>query len=105
MRGGCWPPCSFELNRARRSSRMGTAKGRDTAASCAARDAPRWSDARRLWAAVQLGAKPGATFCLNLARRSSRSGMAKGRDAAASCAARDAPRWSDARRLWAAVQL
>ena len=58
MRGGWGPPCSFELNQARRYARSGTAKGRvaaalrntrrsevegreAAAASCAARDAPR----------------------------------------------------------------
>ena len=136
MRGGCGPPCSFELNQALRHARSTTAKGRRAAACWSTRDTPMWSDARRLWAAVQLWAEPGATLCpqrdghgsrrsgelcytrrseevtrggcgplcslkLNQARRSARSGTGKGRDAAASCATRNAPRWSDARRLWA----
>jgi len=63
MRGGCGPPSSFGLNQAPRYAHSGTAKGRGAAASCATRDAPRWSDARRLWAAVQLWAKPSATPC------------------------------------------
>jgi len=63
MRGGCGPPCSFGLNQALRHARSGTAKGRGAAASWATRDAPKWSDARRLWAAVQLGAELGATLC------------------------------------------
>jgi len=54
MRGGCGPPYSFELDQARRYALSGTAKSRDAAASCARRHALRWSDARRLWAAVQL---------------------------------------------------
>ena len=63
MRGGCGPPCSFGLNQARRYARSGTAEDRGAAASWATRDAPKWSDARRLWAAVQLGAELGATLC------------------------------------------
>ena len=62
MRWGCGPPCSIELNQARRYQRSGTAEGRDAAASCATRDAPRWSDARRLRAAVQLWAELSATL-------------------------------------------
>jgi len=80
-----------------RRARSGTAKDRAAATSCATRDAPRWSDVRRLWATVQLRAKLGATRCTLR--------DAKGRDAAVSCARRDSPRWSDARRLWAAAQL
>jgi len=53
-RGGCGPLCSLELNQARLSARSEPAKGRNAAASCATRDAPRWSDARLLWADVQL---------------------------------------------------
>ena len=97
MRGGCGPPCSFRLNQALRYARSETAKGRGVAASCATRDAPRWSDARRLWAAVQLWA--------DQALRHARCGTAKARGAAASWATRDALKWSDTRRLWAAVQL
>jgi len=63
MRYGCGPPCSFGLNQALQYARSGTAKGRGAAASCATRDAPRWSDARRLWAAVQLWAEPSALPC------------------------------------------
>jgi len=63
MRGGCGPPCSFRLNQALRYARSEKAKGRGAAASCATRYAPRWSDARRLGAAVQLWAKPSATPC------------------------------------------
>jgi len=63
MRGGWGPPCSFGLNQALCHACSGTAKGRGAAASWATRDAPRWSDARRLWAAVQLGAELGATLC------------------------------------------
>jgi len=98
MRGGCGPPCSFELNQALRHARSATAKGRRAAACWSTRDAPMWSDARG-------GCGLLCSFELNQARRSARSGTAKGRDAAASCATRDAPRWSDARRLWADVQL
>jgi len=53
-RGGCMPLCSFELNQARHYARNGTSKCRDAASSCSKRDAPRWSDARQLWTAVQL---------------------------------------------------
>jgi len=44
MRGGRGPPCSFGLYQALRHARNRTAKGRGVAASCATRDAPRWSD-------------------------------------------------------------
>jgi len=54
MRGGCGPPRSFGLNQALRYARSRTAKSRDDAARCARCDAPRWRDAMRLWAAVQL---------------------------------------------------
>ena len=53
MRGSWGPPRSFKLNQVLRHARSGTAKGRGVAASCATRDALRWSDARRLLAAVQ----------------------------------------------------
>jgi len=79
MGGFCGPLASLELQRAPRSARRETVKGRDAAVSRATRDAPRWSDASRL--------------------------LSKSRDDAARCARRDAPRWRDAMRLWAAVQL
>jgi len=63
MQGGCGPPCRFGPNQALRYARSGTAKGRGAAASGATRDAPRWSDVRRLWAAVQLWAEPSTTPC------------------------------------------
>jgi len=55
MRGGWGPPCSFGLNQALRHARIEMAKGCGVAASCATRDALRWSDARRLLAAAELG--------------------------------------------------
>jgi len=64
MLGGCGPPCSFRLNQALRYARSESAKGHGAAASCATRDAPRWSDARQQWAAVQLWAEPSAMPCL-----------------------------------------
>jgi len=118
MGGFCGPLASLELHRAPRSARRETVKGRDAAVSRATRDAPRWSDASRLLSKsramrrdaqgamlrggeTRCGCGPPCSFELRYAR----SRTAKGRGAAASCATRDAPRWSDARRLWADVQL
>jgi len=101
MRGGCGPPCSFELNQALRHARSGTAKG------AAQRLAGLHATLRG--GVTRGGSGPLYSFeLINQARRSARSGTAKtakGRNAAASCATNDAPRLSDARRLWADVQL
>ena len=112
-RGGCGPPGGTELIQARRSARSAAAKGRDAAASCASRHTPRWSGARRLWAAGQhtelhqarrsarSEAAKGRDAAARCARRDAPSAAVKGREAAASCARRHTPRWSGSRRLWA----
>jgi len=54
---------------------------------------------------MRCGCGPPCSIGLNQVLRYARSGTAKGRGAATSCATREAPRWNDARRLGAAVRL
>jgi len=74
MGGCCGPLASLELHRAPRSARRETVKGRDAAESRATRDAPRWSDASQLLAAVQLRAELSATLCTQRNQGPRRSG-------------------------------